>query len=363
MDSSLRTPLSVQVSLVALTLLRWGTEAQKRRHLPELCEGRRLGCLGLTEPNAGSDPAAMETRAIKRGDQWVLNGTKTWISNATVADLAPIFAQTDPTKRHPGIAAFLVEAETPGSSQRPIVGKLGLRASNTGELLFEDCAVPETALLGAVGDGFTVAMSALDNDRYSVPRPSHSLIRRAASVGELLVGIEHQAELVLPDILSLFRDLEPGLRSRNLLHANHEVRPASRYKPSYRGPPSDGARQTMFCTPSPSRTSRGSLTTQVRQWRQCATFAFNTPSAAPHPRPPRKHNERRAGTSSSDTVGVSEGLKASRTCLPRKAAGLAHHPCTRLPVAVVFLRADPPLTLTICEPRLLRNESSIPLAA
>ncbi len=167
-DSSLRTTLSVQVSLVALSLLAWGTEEQKRRYLPELCAGRLLGCFGLTEPNAGSDPASMETTAARRGDCWVLNGTKTWISNATVADLALVFAQTDARRGHEGIAAFLVEKGLPGFTARPITGKLGLRASDTGELIFEGCAVPDATLLGSVGQGFQVAMSALDNGRYSV---------------------------------------------------------------------------------------------------------------------------------------------------------------------------------------------------
>lgn len=167
-DSSLRTTLSVQVSLVSLSLLHWGSEEQKRRYLPELCAGRLLGCFGLTEPNAGSDPASMETRAVKRGNQWVLNGSKSWISNATVADLAIVFAQTDPASGHEGIAAFLIEKGTKGCSTRPITGKLGLRASDTGELIFEDCHVADTALLGHPGQGFKVAMSALDNGRYSV---------------------------------------------------------------------------------------------------------------------------------------------------------------------------------------------------
>lgn len=167
-DSSLRTTLSVQVSLVALSLVRWGNEDQKRRYLPKLCAGSMLGCFGLTEPNAGSDPASMDTTAVKQGAGWVLNGTKTWISNGTVADLALIFAQTDKAKGHHGIAAFLVEQATPGFATRPITDKLGLRASDTGELIFDDCSVPETALLGSVSEGFKIAMSALDNGRFSV---------------------------------------------------------------------------------------------------------------------------------------------------------------------------------------------------
>lgn len=167
-DSSLRTTLSVQASLVALSLVRWGNEDQRHRYLPKLCAGSMLGCFGLTEPNAGSDPASMETTAVRQRAGWVLNGTKTWISNGTVADLALIFAQTDKTKGHHGIAAFLVEQATPGFATRPITDKLGLRASDTGELIFDNCSVPETALLGSVSQGFAVAMSALDNGRFSV---------------------------------------------------------------------------------------------------------------------------------------------------------------------------------------------------
>jgi alkylation response protein AidB-like acyl-CoA dehydrogenase len=166
--SSVRTTISVQISLVELTLARWGTEAQKRRYLPALCSGQLIGCFGLTEPNAGSDPAAMATTAVADGDHWVLNGQKTWISNGGVAGLAIVFAQTDKSKGHRGIGAFLVERGTPGFSSRDIHGKLGLRASNTAELRFEDCRIPRDQVLGAVGDGFKVAMSALDNGRYSV---------------------------------------------------------------------------------------------------------------------------------------------------------------------------------------------------
>ncbi len=124
-DSSLRTTLSVQVSLVALSILKWGTEEQKRRYLPDLCIGRTLGCFGLTEPNAGSDPAGMDTTAVQQENRWVLNGTKTWISNGTVADLALVFAQTDSNKGHNGIAAFLIEKGTPGFSTRSITVSWG----------------------------------------------------------------------------------------------------------------------------------------------------------------------------------------------------------------------------------------------
>ena len=166
--SSVRTTISVQISLVELSLASWGTEEQKRRYLPAMCSGKLIGCFGLTEPNAGSDPAGMETSAVADGDHWVLNGHKIWISNGGVAGLAIVFAQTDKSKGNRGIGAFLVDRGTPGFSTRDMHGKLGLRASNTGELILEDCRIPKGQLLGKVGEGFKVAMSALDNGRYSV---------------------------------------------------------------------------------------------------------------------------------------------------------------------------------------------------
>jgi len=166
--SSMRTTISVQISLVELLLASWGTEEQKRRYLPAMCSGKLIGCFGLTEPNAGSDPSGMETSAVADGDHWVLNGHKIWISNGGVAGLAIVFAQTDKSKGNRGIGAFLVDRGTLGFSTRDMHGKLGLRSSNTGELILEDCRIPKGQLLGKVGEGFKVAMSALDNGRYSV---------------------------------------------------------------------------------------------------------------------------------------------------------------------------------------------------
>ncbi len=166
--SSVRTTISVHVSLNQLTILQWGTEDQKRRYLPELSSGRMIGCFALTEPDAGSDAANQRTTAVKKGNKWILNGSKTWISNGGRADLAIVFAQTDPAKKHRGIAAFIVEKKFPGYSTQDIHGKLGLRSSNTGEIIMEDCEVPEQNLIGEVGKGFRVAMSGLDNGRYCV---------------------------------------------------------------------------------------------------------------------------------------------------------------------------------------------------
>lgn len=167
-DSSVRTTLSVQMSLVELTILHWGTEEQKQHYLPRLCSGEWIGCFGLTEPNAGSDAGNISTTAVREGDEWIISGQKVWISNGTWADMAIIFAQTEPGSKHKGMVAFLVDTKTPGYSSRKMTGKLGLRASDTGELFLDKVRVPDSARLGEVGQGFKIAMSSLDNGRYGV---------------------------------------------------------------------------------------------------------------------------------------------------------------------------------------------------
>jgi butyryl-CoA dehydrogenase len=168
-DSAMRTVISVQTSLVCSAILRWGTEAQKTRYLPKLCSGEWLGCFGLTEPDTGSDAANQKTRARRTDDGWVINGSKMWISMGNHAKLALIFAQTDPEKAHRGLACFLVETDgNPGYMPQVIHHKMGLHGSDTAEIALSDCHVPEDAMLGEVGDGFKVAMSALDSGRYSV---------------------------------------------------------------------------------------------------------------------------------------------------------------------------------------------------
>ncbi|GMR04588.1 MAG: acyl-CoA dehydrogenase family protein [Thermodesulfobacteriota bacterium] len=165
---SLRTVVSVQVSLVEYIILNWGTEEQKERYLPRLCKGEILGSFALTEPEAGSDAASIKTSARPKGNGWVINGSKTWISSGGIADIAIVFAQTDPTSGHKGITAFIMEKGSPGFTTKEIKGKLGIRAANTAELFFEECLVPDDALLGEVGGGFKIALTALDNGRYGV---------------------------------------------------------------------------------------------------------------------------------------------------------------------------------------------------
>jgi len=167
-DSSARTVVSVQTSLVAGSIERWGSEEQKRRWLPRLCSGEALGCFGLTEPDTGSDAANLRTRATKTESGWSISGQKMWISLGNFAEVALVFAQTDPERKHRGLACFLVPTASEGFSSQEIHGKLGLRSSDTASLSLEDVEVGEDALLGEVGGGFKVAMSALDNGRYSV---------------------------------------------------------------------------------------------------------------------------------------------------------------------------------------------------
>jgi butyryl-CoA dehydrogenase len=163
--SAMRTVVSVVTSLVCSSIVRWGSEEQKQEWLPQLCSGDALGCFGLTEPDTGSDAANLKTRATKTNGKWRLSGGKMWISLGNYSKLALVFAQTDPEKKHRGIACFLVPTDQPGFVTQEIHHKLGLRGSDTAELSLDDV---EGDLMGEVGDGFKIAMSALDSGRYSV---------------------------------------------------------------------------------------------------------------------------------------------------------------------------------------------------
>jgi len=167
-DSSARTVVSVQTSLVAGSVEQWGSEEQKQSLLPRLCSGEWLGCFALTEPGTGSDAASVATRATRTSAGWLISGSKMFISLGTQAKIALVFAQSDPAQGHRGIGCFIVPTDLDGFSSTPIHGKLGLRASDTGELALDEVEVPEDALLGEIGDGFKIAMSALDRGRYSV---------------------------------------------------------------------------------------------------------------------------------------------------------------------------------------------------
>ena len=145
-----------------------GSDAQKEEYLRPLCEGKKLGAFALTEPFAGSDPVSIETTATKRGDEYVLNGRKAFITNAAVADIYVVFAYTDKGKKRGGMSAFIVEKGTKGFSYAKIENMLGMRGCVVGGLVFRDCRVPGGNILGSEGDGFRIAMATLDRDRIAM---------------------------------------------------------------------------------------------------------------------------------------------------------------------------------------------------
>jgi alkylation response protein AidB-like acyl-CoA dehydrogenase len=189
---ALRSIVSAHISLFQQTLNRWGTEEQKRKYLPRTTQGELLGCFATTEPNVGSDVAGIETSAVRDGDKWRLSGNKMWISNGGVAGVALVFAQADKAQKHRGITAFLMEKDTPGFSSQDIHGKLGLRSANTAELILEDCLVPEDSILGQVGDGFKIAMTAFDEARLCVAAGSVGLAQACIDASVLYAQTRQQ---------------------------------------------------------------------------------------------------------------------------------------------------------------------------
>jgi alkylation response protein AidB-like acyl-CoA dehydrogenase len=166
-DSSVRGIVSVSIGLVGKTIVKWGTEEQRQRLLPGICSGEALGCYALTEPGSGSDPANLVARAERDGEEWVLSGSKIFITLGTWAAFALVFARTGAAGAR-GITCFVVPTDSPGFVARKVEGKLGLRAQDTAEIFLDGVRVPDENRLGAEGDGFKVAMSALDNGRISL---------------------------------------------------------------------------------------------------------------------------------------------------------------------------------------------------
>ena len=181
-DTAFRTAVSVHTGLNSMTLLQWGNEQQKQKYLIPQAKGEKIGAFGLTEPGAGSDVAALQSTAVKQGDHYILNGQKTWISLCDIADHFIVFAYTkDRSEKHKGISAFIVERSWEGFSSKAIKGKHGIRSGNTGKIFFDHIKVPKENLLGEEGEGFKIAMSALDNGRFTVA---------AGAVGQIMACIE-----------------------------------------------------------------------------------------------------------------------------------------------------------------------------
>jgi len=175
--SAIRVYINMQVG-PALTLLKAGTEKQKKKWIPSLIRGETIGCFAITEPDTGSDVAGMRATAVRNGNGYILNGTKTWISNATVADTAVVFAYTDRSQKHHGMSAFFVELNRPGLSRRNL-DKMGTHASPTGELVFENFHMPEESLIGREGDGFKLCMWHLNHTRLSCAAGAVGVARAA----------------------------------------------------------------------------------------------------------------------------------------------------------------------------------------
>ncbi|MEA3241117.1 MAG: acyl-CoA dehydrogenase [Pseudomonadota bacterium] len=171
--------VSVNNSLACEPVKLFGTEAQKKKYLADMASGRKLGCLGLTEANAGSDAANLSTTGVLDGDEWIINGQKIFITNGNEADYCVLIVQTDKSKKHRGLAAFIVDLDNPGFKVGTLEDKLGIRGSSAAELVFEDCRIPKENLLGEVGQGFKIALVTLDGGRIGVASQALGIARAA----------------------------------------------------------------------------------------------------------------------------------------------------------------------------------------
>lgn len=167
-DAAHSTIMSVNNSLFCYALIKFGTEAQKEKHLTEVASGEAIGAYSLTEPMSGSDAATMRSRAVRDGDGYLINGRKSWVTNAPAADYILLFTMTDPEQGHQGISAFIVETDQPGFSRGKKEPKLGIRASATSEINFQDYRCPAENVLGEPGEGFKIAMTVLDAGRIGI---------------------------------------------------------------------------------------------------------------------------------------------------------------------------------------------------
>jgi len=167
-DGSVGIIVAAHTSLCTNHIFKSGAEEQRRKYVPDLASGRKIGCWSLTEPEAGSDAAGTRTTAVRQGDCWILNGSKTFTTNGHHADVCVAMAVTDRSKGHKGISAFIIEKDTPGFHVGKKEDKLGLRASDTAEVIFQDCRIPAANLLGGEGEGFVDSLKILDGGRVSI---------------------------------------------------------------------------------------------------------------------------------------------------------------------------------------------------
>ncbi len=170
-DGGLTLAYGAHTFLCADTIFAGGSDEQRARYIPPLARGEKVGCMGLTEPDAGSDVASMRTTAVRDGDEWVLNGSKMFITNGSIADVAVVYAKTNPQAGRAGISAFIVDKGTPGFTVSRDLHKMGVRTSSTSELAFDDCRIPAGNLIGVEGAGFLMALRTVEWDRSTLLAP------------------------------------------------------------------------------------------------------------------------------------------------------------------------------------------------
>ncbi len=223
-------PINMQMMGPALTISMFGTEEQKKKYIPKLVTAETLGCFAMTEPNTGSDVASMKTNARKEGGKWIVNGQKTWISNAHVADVGLLYAMTDPKAepRHRGMTAFVFEPKNwPGIDAKPIEEKFGLFCAPTGELFFEDAEFPEDAVLGEVGKGFKICMTQLDATRLSCAA-------RALGVGQACLELARDYALERKQFGRHLADFQMIQSDLAQMYAEHEAAKYLVYKAAWK---------------------------------------------------------------------------------------------------------------------------------
>ncbi|MEK4951747.1 acyl-CoA dehydrogenase [Bacillus sp. FSL W8-1127] len=191
-DASIGVTLSAHTSLAGWPIYKFGSEEQKQKYLRPMAEGRKIGAYGLTEPGSGSDASAMKTTARRDGDDYILNGSKIFITNGGEADIYVVFAMMEPEKKHRGISAFIVESGFEGFSIGKKEKKLGIRSSPTTEIIFEDCRVPKENLLGNEGDGFKIAMMTLDGGRNGIAAQAVGIAQGALDAAIAYAKERHQ---------------------------------------------------------------------------------------------------------------------------------------------------------------------------
>ena len=219
-DPSLSLALVVSLSLTTMGLVGTASDEQKARYVPPLASGARIGAFAYTEPEAGSDAAALQTRAVRQGDSYVLNGVKTFITNGDVADTYYVFATMDPALRHRGITGFIVEGGTPGLRTTPMKGKLGMRGSSTAEVVFDHCEVPAANRVGDEGQGFKLAMRIVDGSRSAIGAQAVGIAQGAMDMATRYTGQRRQFGRAIADnqgVQWMLADMATGIEAARLL--------------------------------------------------------------------------------------------------------------------------------------------------